>query len=138
MPLELTPEQIEHAGRLWAEGRSRAECAAGLGLPIWRWDEARRLGQLRHLPRQQGRGGGSYDRQADVNAKPGRAELRAMRNRKAEVQAAWCPEERAYRRGSGVLPADYRPRGGRAWAVEPMRGAVPVRSIEAAANARHW
>lgn len=133
----LSEEEVHLAQQLWEGGSSRKQIADTIGIPVWVFD-IRRGDQLLHLKKCQGRGGGSWDRGISRDGKPHRDELAAIDRRREEVRDSWSMQERAFRRGYGLLPENYKPRSSRTWSIEPVRGSIPTSAIDAANNPRMW
>ena len=93
----FTADQVDEATRLWDGGASRQEVAAFLKVSVGTLGEFRAYGQLAHLKRRQGSGGGrprgwrpGADGLTRTHRDPTPSEIR---QRAAAIRATWSPED---------------------------------------------
>ena len=97
----FSPEQIATVEQMWSAGASRGEVASFLQVSVGVLAEHTSYGQLAHLERRQGRGGGR-----PVGWKPGIEGLnrthrdptpQQIRRACLEIRSRWSPEDAAIR-----------------------------------------
>lgn len=93
----FTADQVDEATRLWDGGASRQEVAAYLKISVGTLGEFRAYGQLAHLKRRQGSGGGrprgwrpGAEGLNRTSRDPTPAQIKA---RAAAIRATWTPED---------------------------------------------
>ena len=121
-----TPEELQRATQLHAEGHTKTSICEQLGWRSWRFEELRRPGGLlAHLPSRQGAGGGRHPKVpgSRISDAPSPEQLAAIEVRKLEVQARWSDAERLARMG---YPVD-NPTEAQGYAPQPPRGICTVR-----------